>query len=79
MTSETSTRTSTAHVADLDDLAVGDMKMARVGEHRVVVIRTASGVHALEISSLMDANAVFCSATFVDICHGSLHPVLRSV
>lgn len=48
MTNETSSRTSTAHVADLDDLAVGDMRMAKVGERRVVVIRTASGVHALD-------------------------------
>ena len=40
--------TTTAMVATLDDLAVGTMKMARVGDHRVVVARTESGTHALD-------------------------------
>ena len=48
MMNDTSSRTSTAHVANLDDLAVGDMKMAKVGERKIAVIRTASGVHALD-------------------------------
>ncbi len=41
-------RTTSAVVAHLDDLAEGEMKMAKVGERRVAVIRTASGVHALD-------------------------------
>lgn len=41
-------RTTTAVVASLSDLNVGEMKMAKVGERRVAVIRTASGVHALD-------------------------------
>lgn len=42
---ETST---TARVGSLDDFAEGTMKMAKVGEHRIVVIRTKSGLHALD-------------------------------
>lgn len=41
-------RTTTAVVGRLDDFAEGEMKMAKVGERRVAVIRTASGVHALD-------------------------------
>ncbi|MEQ8842377.1 MAG: Rieske (2Fe-2S) protein [Acidimicrobiales bacterium] len=41
-------RTTTAMVGSLEDLAVGTMKMARVGDHRVVVARTESGTHALD-------------------------------
>ena len=44
----TQTRTTSAVVAHLDDLAEGEMRMAKVGERRVAVIRTASGVHALD-------------------------------
>ena len=44
----TQTRTMSAVVAHLDDLAEGEMRMAKVGERRVAVIRTASGVHALD-------------------------------
>jgi len=32
----------------VDDLAVGQMKLARVGEHRIALIRTPSGIHALD-------------------------------
>ena len=39
---------TTEAVARLDDLAVGDMKLAKVGERRIVVVRTPSGVHALD-------------------------------
>ncbi|MEM8705086.1 MAG: Rieske 2Fe-2S domain-containing protein [Actinomycetota bacterium] len=41
-------RTTTAVVAHLDDLAEGEMRMAKVGDHRIAVVRTASGVHALD-------------------------------
>ena len=41
-------RTTTAVVAKLDDLAEGEMRMAKVGDHRVAVVRTASGVHAVD-------------------------------
>jgi len=40
--------TSEAVVAAASDMATGSMKMATVGERRVVVIRTASGFHALD-------------------------------
>ena len=43
-----STRTETASVGNTADFAVGEMKMKSVGEHRVAVIRTPSGVHALD-------------------------------
>ena len=42
------TRTTSAVVASLSELGIGEMKLAKVGEHRVAVIRTASGVHALD-------------------------------
>ena len=35
-------------VGHTDDFAVGDMKMAKVGERRIAVIRTAGGIHALD-------------------------------
>ncbi len=41
-------RTTSAVVARVDDLVEGEMRMAKVGERRVAVIRTASGVHALD-------------------------------
>lgn len=41
-------RTTEAVVAKVDDMAPGSMKMAKVGERRVVVIRTATGFHALD-------------------------------
>ena len=41
-------RTTTAVVGRLDDFAEGEMKMAKVGERRVAVIRTASGIHAID-------------------------------
>ncbi|MEM7143083.1 MAG: Rieske 2Fe-2S domain-containing protein, partial [Actinomycetota bacterium] len=41
-------RSTSAVVGTVDDLAEGQMKMAKVGEHRVVVVRTASGIHALD-------------------------------
>ena len=46
--SETAARTTTGVVGRVDDLAEGTMKMATVGERRVVVVRTPSGVHALD-------------------------------
>ncbi|MGI9623564.1 MAG: Rieske (2Fe-2S) protein [Acidimicrobiales bacterium] len=48
ITSATDDRSTTATVGRLEDIAVGEMKLARVGEHRVAVIRSASGVHALD-------------------------------
>ena len=39
-----------ASVGRVDDLAVGQMKLAKVGAHRVVVARTESGIHALDNS-----------------------------
>ncbi|MFT7474287.1 MAG: nitrite reductase/ring-hydroxylating ferredoxin subunit [Verrucomicrobiales bacterium] len=49
MTSSDSTRTTTtATVGKVSDYEVGDMKMAKVGERRVAVIRTKSGIHALD-------------------------------
>ncbi|MGI9604897.1 MAG: Rieske 2Fe-2S domain-containing protein [Acidimicrobiales bacterium] len=41
-------RTTTASVGALDDIDENSMRMAKVGEHRVAVIRTASGVHAID-------------------------------
>lgn len=41
-------RTTEATVASIDELEPGSMKMTKVGERRVVVIRTASGFHALD-------------------------------
>ena len=42
-------RTATTEVVGTtDELAEGEMKLARVGERRVAVIRTASGIHALD-------------------------------
>lgn len=40
--------TQTEVVANLADLEVDSMHLARVGERRIVVIRTPSGVHALD-------------------------------
>ena len=39
---------TSAHVADKADMAIGSMKMVRVGGHRVVLVRTATGFHALD-------------------------------
>ncbi len=44
----TSERTTTATVGSVSEFAVGDMKMAKVGERRIAVIRTQSGIHALD-------------------------------
>ena len=41
-------RTTTVVVGSVDELAEGEMKMAKVGERRIAVIRTASGIHALD-------------------------------
>lgn len=41
-------RTTSAVVGNLSELPVGEMKMAKVGERRVAVIHTPSGVHALD-------------------------------
>jgi len=46
-TKETGPSTEAA-VASAADFAEGTMKMAKVGERRIVVIRTASGFHALD-------------------------------
>ena len=40
--------TTTVVVGSIDEFAVGEMRMAKVGERRIAVIRTASGVHALD-------------------------------
>lgn len=42
------TNTQTASVGNAADFAVGEMKMKSVGERRVAVIRTPSGIHALD-------------------------------
>ena len=42
------TETTEAVVGQVDDMATGAMKMARVGDHRVVVVRTPSGIYALD-------------------------------
>jgi nitrite reductase/ring-hydroxylating ferredoxin subunit len=47
-TNELSNRTTEAIVAKATELTEGQMKMAKVGERRVVIIRTASGIHALD-------------------------------
>ncbi len=44
----TADRTTTATVGLVSDFEVGDMKMARVGERRIAVVRTKSGIHALD-------------------------------
>ncbi len=44
-TAARSTRETVGHASDL---AVGSMKLARVGERRIVVVRTPSGIHALD-------------------------------
>ena len=41
-------RSTSAPVGSVGDLAVGEMKLARVGDHRVVVVRTESGTFALD-------------------------------
>lgn len=38
----------TASVGNTADFALGEMKMKSVGEHRIAVIRTPSGIHALD-------------------------------
>jgi len=43
-----STSTTEAAVTTVDAMEPGAMKMAKVGERRIVVIRTASGFHALD-------------------------------
>ena len=49
MTSTQTTETVTATpVAHIDDLAVGSMKMVRVDDHRLCLIRTSEGVFALD-------------------------------
>jgi nitrite reductase/ring-hydroxylating ferredoxin subunit len=47
-TNSTSQRTFEATVASVNEMDTGSMKMAKVGERRVVVIRSASGFHALD-------------------------------
>jgi len=44
----TEDRTTTAVVGRADELAQGTMRMASVGERRVVVVHTPSGIHALD-------------------------------
>ena len=41
-------RTHSAIIAHVDDFPLGEMKMASVNEHRIAVIRTSSGLHALD-------------------------------
>ncbi len=47
MTTEASP-TVRANVCRLSDLPLGEMKMAKVGDHRVVVAHTETGIHALD-------------------------------
>ena len=46
--SDDSTRVTTETVATLDDLAVGQMKMVKVGDTAVALVRSESGVHAID-------------------------------
>ena len=46
-TADTGIHTPTP-VAHIDDLAVGSMKMIRVEDHRLCLIRTSEGVFALD-------------------------------
>lgn len=48
MNEETAARTVRATVGKLDDLPESSMKVVEVGEHRIALIRTSSGVHALD-------------------------------
>lgn len=60
----------TASVGPLADHAVGSMRLARVGERRIAVIRTADGVHALDnacphqgyglVTGALDGDVVTC-------------------
>ena len=47
-TTDTTTDTTTETVTTIDELDVGEMKMAKVGDRRIAVIRTPSGIHALD-------------------------------
>ncbi|MFV2039707.1 MAG: Rieske (2Fe-2S) protein, partial [Acidimicrobiales bacterium] len=47
-TDDSAAATTTAVVGTLDDFAVGEMKLARVGERRIAIVRTPSGIHALD-------------------------------
>ena len=44
----TNSRSTTQTIGSIDEFTVGDMKMAKVGERRVAVIRTSNGIHALD-------------------------------
>ncbi len=49
MSIETAHSRSTTHsVGRVTDLDLGEMKMVRAGDHRIVLARTASGIHALD-------------------------------
>ncbi|MFN3219474.1 MAG: Rieske (2Fe-2S) protein [Acidimicrobiales bacterium] len=64
------TNAVTASVGALADHAVGSMRLARVGERRIAVIRTADGVHALDnacphqgyglVTGALDGDVVTC-------------------
>jgi len=41
-------RSTTHSVGHVSDLRVGGMKMVRAGDHRLVLVRTESGIHALD-------------------------------
>lgn len=41
-------RTGSARVAHVDDLAVGSPRLVRVGDRKVCLVRTATGVHAVD-------------------------------
>ncbi|MDH3299762.1 MAG: Rieske 2Fe-2S domain-containing protein [Acidimicrobiia bacterium] len=45
---DTAIRSTTETVATLDDLNVGEMKMVKVGDTAVALIRSESGVHAID-------------------------------
>jgi len=44
----TDAQTTKAKVGAVSDMAVGEMKMVKVGGHRVALARTESGIHALD-------------------------------
>ncbi|MEP7115485.1 MAG: Rieske 2Fe-2S domain-containing protein, partial [Ilumatobacteraceae bacterium] len=58
-------------VAHLDDLPIGSMKMVRVDDHRLCLVRTSEGVFALDhacphegygmTQGLLDGNLITCA------------------
>lgn len=70
MSTTNTPRTHSATVGHIDDFPIGEMKMASVSEHRIAVIRTPSGLHALDnacphegyglVTGTLDGEVVTC-------------------